>query len=363
MKRRLIELGILAAILGLIGLIVLVSGVFPVNASSGHWAVTRWILDYASDRSVAFYSRGIEVPSLDEPGMIPLGAATYESNCVFCHGQPGEDQPPVAKGMTPTPPILSSSVGEMSSQELFYTLKHGIKFAGMPAWPTQKRDDDIWPVVAFLHELPSMDNATYQELLGRTAEEDSDSPKIVSLVRKHCAVCHAVDGSKGVERRVPILAGQSETYLRNALIAYRAGKRISGVMMPIAHRLTDSGIDQLAAYFAGQEVAKNATTAEVSEREFQLGKELAENGDAADKIPSCVDCHGPGEMARDAEYPTLAGQPAWYLREQLKLFSKQHRGGSNNASLMHPIANKLSDKQIRSLAVFYERSNHEGASD
>ena len=121
--------------------------------------------------------------------------------------------------------------------------------------------------------------------------------------------------------------------------------------------LTDSEIDQLAAYFAGQEVAKTATTAEVSEREFQLGKELAENGDAADKIPSCVDCHGPGGMARDAEYPTLAGQPAWYLREQLKLFSKQHRGGSNNASLMHPIANKLSDKQIRSLAVFYERSD------
>ena len=196
MKRRLIELGILAAILGLIGLIVLVSGVFPVNASSGHWAVTRWILDYASDRSVAFYSRGIEVPSLDEPGMIPLGAATYESNCVFCHGQPGEDQPPVAKGMTPTPPILSSSVGEMSSQELFYTLKHGIKFAGMPAWPTQKRDDDIWPVVAFLHELPSMDNATYQELLGRNCGGRFRLAEDRFSGARTCAVCHAVDGSK-----------------------------------------------------------------------------------------------------------------------------------------------------------------------
>jgi mono/diheme cytochrome c family protein len=167
MKRRLKELAILAVSLVAIGAIVVVSGVVPVKASSGHWAVTAWLLNFASDRSIAFHSQHIGVPPLDEAGMVMLGAASYRANCVFCHGHPGEAPPPVAQGMTPKPPNLKSSVADKEAQELFYIVKHGIKFAGMPAWPAQQRDDEVWPIVAFPVRFAN-DGQCYLSTLDRT---------------------------------------------------------------------------------------------------------------------------------------------------------------------------------------------------
>ncbi|MCM2374880.1 c-type cytochrome [Aporhodopirellula aestuarii] len=357
MKRRLKELAILGAVLGVIGITALVSGVVPVNASSGHWDVTRWVLDYASDRSVGFHSRGIDVPALVEPGMITLGAATYESNCVFCHGQPGERQPPVARGMTPTPPLLNDSIVEKEPRELFYIVKHGIKFAGMPAWPTQKRDDEIWPVVAFLSSLPTMDNAAY---LDRVRWDDQDLPDVSPIqdfAIEHCAACHGVDGNGRAGKRVPTIAGQNEGYLRESLLAYRMGERNSGIMMPVAHRLTDDEIDGLASYFASQQRTSSKSDGDAEETTFRAGERLAAQGDRKDKIPSCVDCHGPGETRHSDDYPRLAGLSRWYLERQLELFSLRHRGGSENANLMHPIADKLDADQRHALALYYSTAD------
>ena len=353
MKRRLIELAILAAVLGALGLVVVVSGVVPIKASSGHWAITRWVLDFASDRSVAFHSAGIEVPALDEPHLITLGAATYESNCVFCHGQPGQRQSPVARGMTPTPPQLSKSVSEMNSQELFYIVKHGIKFAGMPAWPTLKRDDEIWPVVAFLHQLPSMKHEQYLQHVRPSQGQAANGSKVAMVVRERCAACHGLDGNGRAGQRVPMLAGQSKDYLKNSLVAFRADERTSGIMRQIAHQLTDSEIHELAAYYSEQKSVAAASDAQAEQALLEAGRQLANTGHAKDKIPACADCHGPGPIDRSDEYPALAGQPAWYIERQLELFAQRQRGGSQHASLMHPIANKLSEAQRRALAAYY----------
>jgi hypothetical protein len=49
-------------------------------------------------------------------------------------------------------------------EQLFSIVKHGIKFTGMPAWPVQQRDDDVWAMVAFLRRLPDLDAAGYRRL-------------------------------------------------------------------------------------------------------------------------------------------------------------------------------------------------------
>ncbi|TWT94321.1 c-type cytochrome [Neorhodopirellula pilleata] len=330
-----------------IGLALLVSGVFPIKASSGHWPITAWFLDYASDRSVAFHSQGIDVPVLDDPELVVLGASIYQSNCQFCHGQPGQSQPPVARAMTPTPPQLSRSVAEIQDQELFYIIKHGIKFAGMPAWPTQPRDDGVWPVVAFVRAIPSMDNESYRSLVNPPADEQW------TLVAEACSSCHGMNGEDSLAGYVPILAGQSEAHLRESLIAYRNGDRHSGIMMPIAHRLTDTEIVDLATYFAEKAPAIPDPSVTTDADLIADGQLLAEFGDRQRKIPSCVDCHGPDNPQRNDDYPRLAGQPAWYIERHLELFSKRNRGGSLNATLMHPIADKLKQEDRRALAAYY----------
>lgn len=66
-----------------------------------------------------------------------------------------------------------------------------------------------------------------------------------------CLSCHSVDGVAHIDH-IPIIHGQSQTYLHNALHAYKSGQRSGGtadVMQAVAKQLSDTQIDQLAGFF------------------------------------------------------------------------------------------------------------------
>ncbi|AJG16581.1 hypothetical protein RK21_05073 [Pseudomonas plecoglossicida] len=47
----------------------------------------------------------------------------------------------------------------------FWTIKHGIKATGMPAWGKSMGDEYIWGIVAFLDQLPQMNAEQYKALV------------------------------------------------------------------------------------------------------------------------------------------------------------------------------------------------------
>ncbi|WP_323766018.1 phytochelatin synthase family protein [Marinovum sp.] len=66
-----------------------------------------------------------------------------------------------------------------------------------------------------------------------------------------CLSCHSVDGVAHIDH-IPIIHGQSQTYLHNALHAYKSGQRSGGtadVMQAVAQQLSDPEIDRLAGFF------------------------------------------------------------------------------------------------------------------
>lgn len=71
-----------------------------------------------------------------------------------------------------------------------------------------------------------------------------------------CEGCHGIPGYKTAYPdvyHVPLLGGQSATYLANALNAYKSGQRKHPSMRGIAASLTDKDIADLAAYYAGSQ--------------------------------------------------------------------------------------------------------------
>ena len=66
-----------------------------------------------------------------------------------------------------------------------------------------------------------------------------------------CGACHGPDGNSMVPL-YPKLAGQHEAYLAAALKAYRSGARDNATMKPMVATLTDTDIENLAAYYASQ---------------------------------------------------------------------------------------------------------------
>lgn len=65
-----------------------------------------------------------------------------------------------------------------------------------------------------------------------------------------CQTCHGLDGIARIPE-APNLAGQQEGYLRKALRDYKTGARKNEMMSVVAPALSDTDIDDLAAYFSG----------------------------------------------------------------------------------------------------------------
>jgi len=66
-----------------------------------------------------------------------------------------------------------------------------------------------------------------------------------------CSRCHGV-GGHSTDPRFPILAGQNEAYLINALKRYHGGERESSMMFAMSFLMGESDIAKLAAFYAGQ---------------------------------------------------------------------------------------------------------------
>ena len=69
----------------------------------------------------------------------------------------------------------------------------------------------------------------------------------------------------------------------------------------------------------------------------------------ATKSAVCTACHGPNGNSANPEWPSLAGQNAAYIREQLALFKAKKR---NNA-IMAPIVEPLSEQDFADLGAYF----------
>lgn len=361
-KRLLFELTVLVAVLAAGGSLIALAGLVPIKASSGHWAITNWLLHFVMQRSVSTQALFVQPASLDAPGLVVKGAGHYEIGCRPCHGTPELRSPRVASKMTPHPPHLPDTVSKWKPEELFYIVKHGVKFTGMPAWPSQRRDDEVWAMVAFLMRFPNMSAQEYSRLAKGDFRDQGEAAPIQGLlgleklkaVHERCEPCHGADGSGRGPGSAPVLAGQNALYLDNALQAFARGERHSGNMEPIAAGLGADFIHVAANYYSqlaglGSFSAQHPTTPDLSH-----GEAIAQRGIPSQRVPSCADCHGPGSTARNPAYPVLSGQDADYLFLQLTLFKEERRGGSAYAHLMQEVVAGLTAGQMRDVAQYYE---------
>jgi cytochrome c553 len=150
---------------------------------------------------------------------------------------------------------------------------------------------------------------------------------------EQCAGCH---GAKGISSNAqyPNLAGQQALYLNAQLKAFKAGSRVNPIMQGMAASLTDTDMDNLAAFFAS--LPNNYVNTDVKAP-----------ADGKAKFAMCAGCHGSAGEGRGG-FPRLANQNADYLVTQLHAFKKSTRKGGP----MPAIAANLSEEDIKTLSVY-----------
>lgn len=90
---------------------------------------------------------------------------------------------------------------------------------------------------------------------GVAAADLVGNPKAAEGKIAMCIGCHGIPGYRTAfpdVYQVPMIGGQSQKYLENALIQYRKGERKHPSMRGIAGSLSDQDIADLAAYYAQQ---------------------------------------------------------------------------------------------------------------
>lgn len=332
------------------------SGVYSVAASAGHHPLIEGFLKMAKDRSVIFNSRPVDTPELELTELVPLGAGHFQGTCAVCHGSPGQPVNPVFRHMLPHPPDLQLHAPHWTRAQLFWITRHGIQFTGMPAWSGVDRDDEVWAVVAFLEALPSMTEADYRRYAGGHSKANSHSAKEIAnegrprLALTACSRCHDTAEAAPTSPYIPRLGGQDEAYLKRALQEYRDDSRQSGFMEPVADDLDDEQINRLAAHYASLTPSLPHSPQPVSSDERELGRQLAEQGDRARKIPACRSCH---DAKGREDYPRLAGQSEQYIRQQLQVFRRGVRDKTPHGAMMSVVARRMTEQQALAAASFF----------
>lgn len=146
------------------------------------------------------------------------------------------------------------------------------------------------------------------------------------------AMCGGCHGQRGVstDAATPSLAGQDALYLAKSTKAYKTTRRNWGMQRYVA-ALSDSDIDNIAAYYASQQPI-------AADRVPTSTQELAEK---------CNRCHDQDSASMAA--PKMKGQDKDYLVMALRAY----RDDKRESTTMHRMSFPYSNAIIESLATWY----------
>ncbi len=154
------------------------------------------------------------------------------SSCSGCHGKDGNSQ--------------DSKIPSLAGQDAAYLVSaiNAYKESGT------RNHNDMKGVVKELDIKAKLNLAQFYSEQSPTGETPR-SLEGSEVLSKKCNRCHGSNGGKPDPEK-PRIAGQRQSYLANALTAYKTGDRINSTMQAMAGELWKVEIDAIAAYYAGK---------------------------------------------------------------------------------------------------------------
>jgi mono/diheme cytochrome c family protein len=114
-------------------------------------------LEYA----IANFAMGLSIPAEAKKLKNPLTADTqvlvearkhYKEHCAVCHAEDGAGKTTLAAGLSPEVPDLHADhIQKLTDGEMFYIIKNGVRFTGMPGWDLE--DNHNWSLVLLIRQF------------------------------------------------------------------------------------------------------------------------------------------------------------------------------------------------------------------
>jgi mono/diheme cytochrome c family protein len=151
-------LGIVMTLLVLVlgGLAAALLGLLPTNADVSPPRIERHIASTALDASMERHAPRVNTPLPPTNENLIEGMKVYTMNCALCHGALDNKPSPLEKSFYPPPPQLILDPLDDPEWHIYYAVRTGVRYTGMPAWSKALSDQDIWKVTAFLSRIQKL---------------------------------------------------------------------------------------------------------------------------------------------------------------------------------------------------------------
>ena len=160
-----------------------------------------------------------------------------------------------------------------------------------------------------------------------------------TMLANTCAGCHGTDGAS-TGPATPSIAGNSEIYMVDSMIAFKNGERPSTIMGRIAKGYSEEEFKLMGSYFAKQPIAKTSQKLDASK--VKAGSKLFGK--------NCEKCHDEYGALADDDSGILASQWLPYLQYSMVDFQA---GSREMAKKMKKKVAKLSDAELEALLQFF----------
>ena len=171
--------------------------------------------------------------------------------------------------------------------------------------------------------------------------------KAQRLAKEHkCKKCHGKTGISD-ENDTPNIAGLTRAYAFKQMFDYKYGRRKDKDMRKRCGKISDQNIADIAAFYADHKSEpmmgiKASKTVPV----------LAVTGDKSRQLLACDTCHNKNGTGRGLLVPLIAGQKREHFIDTMTAYKESDRN-NDDFGVMRFIAEKLSDKEIEQLALYY----------
>ena len=118
-------------------------------------AIARAMRRYAAPADL----QGRKNPLRLTPAVLEEGKAHFADHCAICHANDGSGDTPIGQALYPKAPDMRERATQaLTDGELFYIIRNGVRFTGMPGWGTgpEQEDHQSWGLVHLVRHLPRL---------------------------------------------------------------------------------------------------------------------------------------------------------------------------------------------------------------
>jgi mono/diheme cytochrome c family protein len=161
---RTFVLGIILTIVAAFIAVLLIAqfGFFPTNADATPSSLEKRIAMSAMDASMDRHAPQIPNPVPVTDANLIDGIKLYTMNCAVCHGTLDYKPSLLEHSLYPPPPQLILDPLDDPEWHIYYAIRTGVRYTGMPAWSHALSAQDMWKLTAFLSRLDKLSPAVQQ---------------------------------------------------------------------------------------------------------------------------------------------------------------------------------------------------------